>query len=196
MNILLSLVLLFAPVKADSGRFTIYMDGKKIGTEDFSITAERGGYFAQGRTQISTGPETFDLLSRMQLNDRLLPLSYEFETQGGTIKLKVADPVSELEITADGATQSRDIRFPTNGAIIDANFFHHYLLLLYRTGISGQTVDVLIPREMTVGQLRVRDAGNRTFEFETSDAKAVATTDAEGRLIRLAFPEAKVVVER
>jgi hypothetical protein len=134
--------------------------------------------------------------SRMQLNDRLSPVSYEFETQNGVIKLKVADPISELEVTTDGVTQTHDIRFPANGAIIDANFFHHYMLLLYRTGISGQTINVLIPRELTLGQLRIRDAGNRTFELETSDGRAVATTDAEGRMIRLAFPDAKVVVER
>jgi hypothetical protein len=196
MNILLSLALFFAPIQPESGRFTIYSDGKRIGVEEFTITAERGGYFVQGQTRISNGNQTFDLKSRMQLNDRLQPLSYEFETQGGMIKLKVSDPTSELEIVIDGVSQTRDIRFPANGAIIDANFFHHYLLLLYRAGISGQTVNVLIPREMTIGQLTIRDAGNRTFELQTSDGKAVATTDANGRMIRLSFPEAKVVVER
>jgi hypothetical protein len=195
MNILLSIVLLFT-IRPETGQFTIYSDGKKIGTEEFTITAERGGYFAQGRTRISSGGQTFDLRSRMQLNERLLPVSYEFETQGGMIKLTVADPVSELEIASNGSSQKHDIRFPANGAILDANFFHHYLLLLHRIGIGGQTVDVLIPREMTLGQLRIRDTGNRTFELETSDGRAVATTDGDGRLIRLAFPDAKVVVER
>ena len=196
MNILLSLALLLAPIKADSGRFTIYQNGQRIGTEDFTINPKRGGYSAEGRTQISTGTQTFDLKSRMELNEQLMPLSYEFQTQGIVISLKVEDPISELEYTGDGKTESRDIRFPANGAIIDANFFHHYLLLLYRAAISGQTVSVFVPREMTVGQLRIRDAGNRTYELETSDGKAVATTDADGRMIKLTFPDSKVVVER
>ena len=196
MNILLSLVLLFTSIRPESGSFSIYSDGKKIGTEEFTITAERGGYFAQGRTRLSSGGQTFDIKSRMQLNDRLIPTSYEFETEGGSIKLNVADPISELEIVSNGTSQKRDIRFPSNGAILDANFFHHYLLLLYRAGISGQTVDILIPRELTLGILRVRSSGDRTFELETADGKAVATTDANGSMIRLTFPEAKVVVER
>jgi hypothetical protein len=196
MNILLSFVLLIASIRPESGTFTIYSDGKKIGTEEFTITAERGGWFAQGRTRISTDGQSFDLRSRMRLNEELLPVSYEFETRGAVIKLNVGDPTSELEIGTDGKTQKHDIRFPAGGAIIDANFFHHYLLLLHRVGIGGKTVDVLIPREMTTGQLRIRDAGNRSFELETSDGRAVATTDADGRMLRLAFPDAKVVVER
>ena len=196
MNILLSLTLLLAPIKAENGRFTIYQDGQRIGTEEYTITPKLGGYSVEGRTQISTGTQRFDLKSRMELNEQLKPLSYEFRTEGIVIRLKVADPVSELEFTGDGKTESRDVRFPLDGAIIDANFFHHYQLLLYRAGISGKSIDVFIPRELTVGQLRVRDAGNRTFELQTSDAKAIATTDADGRMIKLTFPDSKVVVER
>jgi hypothetical protein len=196
MNILLVLALLTTSIRPESGRFTIYQDGQKIGTEEFTITSKLGGYSAEGRTQIWTGTQQFDLKSRMELNEQLKPLSYEFQAQNILIRLKVADPVSELEFSGDGKTESRDVRFPVNGAIIDANFFHHYLLLLYRMGMSGQTIDVFVPREMSIGQLRIRNAGDRTYELETSDAKAVATTDADGRMIKLTFPDSKVVVER
>lgn len=47
-----------------------------------------------------------------------------------------------------------------------------------------------------VGQVTVRSLGNRTYEFDTGNIKATATADAEGRLIRLTVPDAKVVVER
>lgn len=135
MNILLSLALLFIPIKAETGRFTIYQDGKKIGTEAFSIMPTARGYIAEGRTRISSGPQTADLKSRMELNEALSPTSYEYQSQGNIIRLKVADPVSELQYIVDGKTETQDVRFSVEGVIIDNNFFHHYALLLYRAGL-------------------------------------------------------------
>lgn len=214
MSVLLSLLLLLAPavgalserpggqrpplqgVKPESGRFTIFQDGKKIGTEDFSITLRNGGYLAQGRTQISMGNHTFDLRSRMELNEGLKPTSYEYESKGNVIRLKIENPVSELEYIVDGRSEPHDVRFPSDGVIIDDNFFHHYLILLYRAGISGASFPTFVPQQLTIGNLNVRAMGNRTYEIESADMKLTATTDADGRLIRLARPDSKVVVER
>jgi len=44
MNLLLPLVLLLAPIKVESGQFNIIQDGKKIGTEQYSITKIQTGY--------------------------------------------------------------------------------------------------------------------------------------------------------
>jgi hypothetical protein len=88
------------------------------------------------------------------------------------------------------------VRFPVNGIIIDNNFFHHYALLLYRTGLNSTAIPALVPQELTVGQITVRSLGNRTYEFDTGNIKVTATTDQDGRMIRLTVPDAKVVVER
>lgn len=197
MSILLSLALLLAmPIKTEQGQFTIYQDGKRIGTEEFSIGVRPGGYTAEGRTRISVGNQTFDLRSRMELDNELKPTFYEYQSKGNTIRLKVEQPVSELEYIVGGKTEPHDLRLPADGVIIDDNFFHHYLILLYRTGIAGKTVAAFVPQQMTLGPLTVRSTGNQTYELETSNVKVVATTDADGRLIRLTVPEAKVVVER
>jgi hypothetical protein len=196
MSILLSLALLLIPIKAETGRFTIYQDGKKIGTEEFSIMPTGRGYIAEGRTQISAGPEPADLKSRMELNEGLRPTSYEYQSKGNIIRLKVADPLSELEYIVNGKSETQDVRFPADGVIIDNNFFHHYSLLLYRAALGASTVPALVPQELTIGQISVRSLGNRTYEFDTGNIKATATTDAEGRMIRLTVPDAKVVVER
>jgi hypothetical protein len=196
MNILFSLLLLLAPVKVETGRFTIYQDGKKIGTEDFSIAERQGGYQAQGHTQISVNNETVDLQSRMELDEKLNPTFYEVSSKGSVLRLKIGNPLSELEYTAEGKTEPQDIRFPAGGAIIDENFFHHFLLLLYRVGMGGTDIPTFVPQQLTIGTLTVKPAGKQTFELETSNLKLVATTDSDGRLIRLTVPEAKVVVER
>ena len=42
----------------------------------------------------------------------------------------------------------------------------------------------------------MRATGARTYDLEAGEVKLQATTDAEGRLVRLEVPEKKVVVER
>lgn len=196
MNVLLTLVLLLVPIKPETGHFTIYQDGKKIGTEDFTISLRTGGYVAQGRTQLSVGNQNFDLKSRMELDEQLRPTFYEYESKGNIIRLRVGTPTSELEYVVGGKPVPHDVRFPSNGAIIDDNFFHHYLLLLYRAGVTASSIPTFVPQQLTLGTLNVRSTGNHTYEIETSDVKLTATTDADGRMIRLTRPDAKVIVER
>lgn len=196
MTVLLSLVLLLVPVKPETGHFTIYQDGKKIGTEDFSITLRNGGYLATGRTHIAVGNQTFDLKSRMELDAQLHPTFYQYESRGNIIRLKIENPTSELEYVVGGKSEPHDVRFPADGVIIDDNFFHHYLILLYRAGVTGASIPTFVPQQLTLGTLTVRSTGNHIYEIEASDIKLNATTDADGRLIRLTRPDAKVVVER
>jgi len=198
MNILFSLLLLLAPIRMETGRFTIYQDGRKIGTEDFSITPRTGGYLVEGHTVITTTNQSADLLSHMELNEALKPTFYEFTSLAGSIRLKVDTPTSQLEYSFQGDRQSEDIRFPDDGVIVDTNFFHHYAILLYRiAGKSGTTsVSAFAPQELQLGSMKVRNTGSNTYEFDTGSLKVTATTDKEGRLTRLTVPQAKVVVER
>ena len=192
MNLLLPLVLLLAPIKAETGQFNILQDGRKIGTEQYSITKTQEGYRVEGRT--TTGNE--NISCKMELNDKLVPTFYEYSKGRGTIRVKIMDPVSEFESIGEGESSSIDFRFPERGIILDTNFFHHYLILLYRFQMGEPRFSVFIPQSMSVGSVSVQAAGSRTFNLDTGDVKFEATTDADGRLIRLAVPEAKVVIER
>ena len=196
MSILLSLMFLIAAPVIERGEFTILQDGKKIGTEEFSITAERGGFVAQGRTRISVPGQSFDLRSRMELDSQLRVTFYEFESKGNAIRLNVQQPVSQLEYTVDGKTEPDDIRFLPETAIVDHNFFHHYLILLYRNGIAGTSLPAFVPQDRTIGIMSVQQTADRTFEVLTENLRVIATTDAQGRMIRLTAPLANVVVER
>src|SRR6185503_20965808 len=127
MNLLLPLVLLLAPIKVETGQFNIVQDGKKLGTEQYSITKIPTGYRIEGRTTLD------NISSKMELDENLVPTFYEYTKGQGTIPVKVNSPVSELESTAPGAQpETIDFRFPERGIILDNNFFHHFLILLYR----------------------------------------------------------------
>ena len=52
MNVFLTVLLLFAPVKVEQGRFTIFKDGKRMGTEEFSVARRGSGYVVEGKTTI------------------------------------------------------------------------------------------------------------------------------------------------
>ncbi|PYS28495.1 MAG: hypothetical protein DMG11_12410 [Acidobacteria bacterium] len=192
MIILLSLGLLLAPIKTENGRFTIYQDGKRIGTEDFSVVQRQQGYLVEGRTSIGE----VKISSRMELNEKLTPTFYEYSDSRNTIRVKIENPISELETTISGKSSSADFRFPEGGVILDNNFFHHYLILLYRVQLQQTFFPVFVPQDMRVGGVSVRATGARTYDLEAGEVKLQATTDAEGRLVRLEVPEKKVVVER
>lgn len=198
MNVLFSLLLLLAPLKAESGRLTILQDGRKLGVEDFSITPRRGGYLVEGHTVINDGSRSFDLRSVMELSDGLLVTSYQFRTMGSSIDLNVSSGASHLETNVQGQRQSDDVQFPRDGVIIDSNFFHHFAVLIHRirsTPVSGP-IPAFVPQELQLAPVTVKVLGNNAYEIDTGNVKIGVTTDADGRLIRLAVPSAKVVVER
>src|SRR5213594_1677394 len=192
MNVFLTLLLLLAPVKVEQGRFTIFKDGKRMGTEEFSVARRGSGYVVEGKTTIGNDV----ISSQMELNEKLSVTSYRASSREGSIQLKVTPPVSELQSIVQGETSSADFRFPEGSVILDNNFFHHYLILLYRLQTGQKTFSVFVPQDMRTGTASVRSTGARTFDLEVGDVKLQATTDADGRLLKLAVPNAKVTIER
>jgi len=192
MNVFLSLLLLFAPVKIEQGRFTILKDGKRMGTEEFSVARRGSGYVVEGKTTIGNDV----ISSQMELNEKLSVTSYRASSRVGSIQLKVTPPVSELQSIVQGETSTADFRFPEGGVILDNNFFHHYLILLYRVQAGQISFSVFVPHDLRVGAATVRAAGPRTYDLEVGEVKLQATIEADGSLTKLTVPAANVVVQR
>ncbi len=193
MTTFLSLFLVLAPVQVEKGHFTIYRDGKKIGTNEFSVAKRGAGYAMQGRVNIGD----LDIESKMELDEKLRPTFYEVANREGTIRVKIINPVSEIETTVRGEPPTTaDFRFPEAGLILDNNFFHHYLMLLYRVQSGETNFPVFVPQDMSLGSAIVRKTGDRIYAIEVGDVRLDATTDGEGKLIKIEVPAAKVVVER
>jgi len=191
---ILTALLLLAPITPETARFTIRQDGRTIGTEEFTIRSQGKGYVAEGKTQLVGDPTP--LSCRMELDENLNPTSYEYTHGLGTIRIKIETPTSQMTVGGGGSESSTEFRFPSGASIIDNNFFHHYLLLLYRVKGADQKFPIFVPQDMQAGQARVRSTGTRTYDLEVGDVKLEATVDSAGRLTRLTVPAAKVVVER
>jgi hypothetical protein len=188
-------LLLLAPVVTESGRFTIKQNGKTIGTEEFSIRKKDNGYSVEGRTRLDGDPAT--LTSRMELDESLIPTTYEYSRGKGTIRVTVDTKTSsELTIIENGQDSSTNFYYPPAASIVDNNFFHHYLILLYRVKSVEQSLAIFVPQDMQVGLAKVKSTGKLTYALEVGAVKLEATVDEQGRLLRLAIPAAKVVVER
>jgi hypothetical protein len=183
-------------VKTESSRFTITQNGKKVGTEEFSITARKGGgYIAEGSTKLNS--ESSAIKSRMELDEQLRPISYEYRRGAGVIRMKIDKPLSEYETGTGDKLTSINFRFPENGFIVDNNFFHHIQLLLYKLDRKGGEATIVVPQDMNLGAVTVTPRDKQTFDLQMGDVKMEATIDPfDGRLLRLAAPAAKVVVER
>src|SRR5688572_507612 len=193
---ILTALLLLAPVVAETGRFTIKQYGRTIGTEEFTIRTREGGFIVEGRTRLDGDPTT--LTSRMELDKNLIPTSYEYSRGSkGTIRV-VVDPqrTGELIVTENGKESATDFNFPRAASIIDNNFFHHYLMLLYRVKAADESLAIFVPQDMQVGLAKVKSKGKGTYALDVGSVKLEATVDEQGRLLRLAVPAAKVVVER
>jgi hypothetical protein len=192
---IIATVLFLAPVVTESARFTIKQDGRTIGTEEFSIRPREKGFIAEGKTKLNADPNT--LTSRMELDENLVPVSYEYSNGKGSIRVLVdKDRPSELTIVENKEESSTNFRFPPGASIVDNNFFHHYLILLYRVKTAEQVIPIFVPQDMQIGIARVKAGPNRTLSVEVGAVKIDATVDEAGRMLRLAVPGSKVVVER
>jgi hypothetical protein len=196
---LLALLMVGAPeVKTESSRFTITQDGKKIGSEEFSIKARKGGgYIAEATTKLNSEPNP--IKARMELDDQLRPISYDYQRGKGVVRMKIGNPTSEYATGTDKKLTTVKFPFPDDGFIIDYpfNFFHQIQLLINRLGRKSGHLAIVVPQDMLLGAVTVTQKDDRTFEVELGAVTMQATIDpADGRLLRIAVPVEKVVVER
>jgi hypothetical protein len=132
----------------------------------------------------------------MEVDEKLVPTTYEYSHGKGSIRIKVGSETSELTVVQNGETSSTNFRFPAGATIVDNNFFHHYLMLLYRVSGAEATIPIFVPQDMQVGSAKIKSTGTRMYSLEVGDVTLQATVDESGRLLRLAVPSANVVVER
>lgn len=195
MTTVLLAVLLWLP-QAGNGEFTISANGARVGTEQFSVSENRSGFLATGRTRFQINGETVEAESRMQLDSDLNPVSYEYQSGDRSLRMEIGDPATEVRVTVGGEVTSYEIIFPAGAMIVDDNFFHHYQLLMDRLGENGGFIEVFVPQQLTVGTLEMRPLGDGTYDLITENLRLRVSTDSEGRLVRLVGPDSGIVVER
>ena len=198
----------------DKGKFSIVLDGKSVGHEDFEIASSGGGWTAKGTTdlKIPDAASVTRVTGTLVLQPDGAPVSYEWtsrddKTNGAHILF--ANGVAKITLEMQGARPfEQDLSFGSPLiAILDNNLYHQYAILarLYDWSKRGtQTFPVLIPQELTPGSITVESAGSASADGKsyeglrvtTADLEVLLLLDANHRLMRLEVPAAKVSVIR
>lgn len=197
----------------DKGKFTIQLDGRSVGHEEFELAPDGGGWTAHSTTDIAP-PEAGSarVSGTLTMQPDGAPISYQWQSQADKTngaRILFANGVAKITLQMQGAHPfEQDMSFGSPLiAVLDNNLYYQYAVLarIYDWTKGGaQTLPVLIPQELTPGSITVESAGSVTTNGKTYDGLRVATSDLEvmlyldknHRLERLEVPAAKVSVIR
>ena len=197
----------------DKGKFSVLLDGKPIGQEEFEILPAGAGWLARGTTTMKTekGSDT-KVTGNLTLQPDGAPVSYDWSAQTDKTNgahIRFLNGVAKMTLEMQGARPfEQDLSFGTPlVAVLDNNLYHQYAVLarVYDWSKRGaQQLPVLIPQELTPGTITVEStgatsSGGKSYEglrVATSDLEILLLLDASHKLMRLEVPSAKVAVVR
>lgn len=190
----------------DSGTFTLYLRGERIGEERFVIREDRGGdagpiYRSRAQINLKLENRTMRInvgFEGVGANSRLR--RYEAEINGGEATTIVAEARADrirLSVRSRGGDEMKEflLRGPTT--VLDLNVAHHYffaLKLLEASGSAGRAY-VLTPRQRTHEQATLQDRGLETTEVggQRMELRHVTLTTEGGSVHHIWARDGKVM---
>jgi hypothetical protein len=147
----------------DSGTFSIYMNGKKIGNEKFSIEQRSDVSVATSEIKVEDSGFKADQTAEMQVTPKGELRSYSWRSNSPTKEESLVEPKEQLliehVIPADQKKMDVPHILPLSTVILDDNFFSHRELLVWRYLSTGCVQDknglmcgpshfgILVPRQ-------------------------------------------------
>jgi hypothetical protein len=201
------------PVLAEEkGKFRILVGGQPAGREEFEITRHGDDWVAHGTAEIQAPQSpTTRITADLRLRPDGAPLRYEWTMQGAkkaSASVDFQGGTATVELRLEGSkpfTQQFFFNSPRL-VVLDNNLYHQYAILarLYDWEKKGaQTFPVLIPQEMTPGNVTVESLGQQDVEGVKLELLRVHSEDLSldlllnGRkLVRITSPSAGAVVIR
>jgi hypothetical protein len=197
----------------DKGKFTIQLNGKSVGHEEFDLAPAGGGWLARSTTDITAPDSPAERITgALTLQPDGAPISYEWTAQSEKTNgahILFANGVAKITLQMQDARPfEQDMSFGSPLiAVLDNNLYYQYAVVarVYDWSKRGaQSLPVLIPQELTPGSISVESAGSLSAGGKSYDGLRVATSDLEvvlyldsnHRLMRLEVPSAKVAVIR
>jgi hypothetical protein len=201
----------------DKGSFGIFVSGRRVATEDFTISQTAQGSVAESALKLEDGKPAQECKLQLAPDGNLL--RYEWKVVGGQDKSSsVIEPENEFLIQhivmPDLKTADRHFLLTTATSIVDDYFFSHREILLWRylggnckaeAGKPGCTLvpaqlGVITPRQQSsalvnlsyVGLDNVLYKGTQTemshFKISTENSEWHLWLDDGNKLVKIAIP--------
>jgi hypothetical protein len=166
-------------VVVDSGSFGIYLNGKRMGTEKFSIEQQAGEGVLTAAISVDDGTTRAEQSSEMRVAaDGNLRL-YKWRSTVPAMEESIVEPTGDflVEHITFAGQKKRDVPYilPLSTVILDDNFFSHRELLIWRYLASGCTrqsaqlacrpahFGILVPQHHLAGSVTVELVGRDTI---------------------------------
>lgn len=196
----------------DKGKFKDKVNGRQVGTEEFEIAQDSGGWVARATADVKDdkGASTH-ITSLLRLRADGTPTHYEWTTDGSKKASSTVDfdnGTATIRLLLPGKTPfTQQLFFKTpRVAILDDNLYHQYAILsaLYDWSRKGpQDISVLIPQELTPGSVTVEALDPDQSSGKSLDRLRVHSQDLEitlyfdgPRLVRVSVPSANAEIVR
>jgi hypothetical protein len=202
---------LIAPLAADKGTFKILVSGQQIGKEEFTIAPNGSDWSAHGSTDIQSPKGNTHVTGSLLVHADGVPVRYEWSTQGAkkaSATIGFAGVTATVELHLEGAKPfTQQFTFATPLVVVlDDNLYYQYTFLarLYDWDKKGeQSFAVLVPQEMTPGNVTVDSMGEQVVNGQKVQELRVRTEDNEidlfldgPKLVRLVAPAANAEIIR
>jgi hypothetical protein len=199
-------------LEPDKGKFSLLVDGKSMGQEEFEILPSGAGWVARGTTTFKTETGGTKVTGQLTLQPDGAPIAYDWTSETDKrngAHILFANGTAKITLQMQGARPyEQDLSFGTPlVAVLDNNLYHQYAVLarLYDWSKGGtQQLPVLIPQELTPGSISLESTGSASqggktylgLRVTTGDLEILLLLDSKHKLIRLEVPTAKVSVVR
>lgn len=211
-------LLLASPLAAqsgasDAGSFRVFVEGRPVGTEEFSIRETGSGssadIVATGRVSLQLPTGRLELVPRLRAAGlQADPVSYQVDI-GGDSPSKIVGTVGggrfSAKIVSPSGEQLREYVASSGAVVLDEGIAHHHFFLVRR---GAGRVPVIIPRENRQVLATVTSRGEQPTEVNGTPVRlyhfVVALpgeehhvwVDALNRVVRVEIPSRQYLAVR
>jgi hypothetical protein len=156
-------------IQREEARFDIFVDGKEIGQEKYSIV-NSGDTIASHSIVDFRDPgnqrQRVRMETQLSLDSRYLPQTYQLRTnvngKKGTINGRFVPGEATFEYLGSGNPRTRGLLVGERFIVLDTNVFHHFIFVarLFDFNSEGsQSIEAVIPQELDDGILKIKGTG-------------------------------------
>ncbi len=203
----------------EQGQFVIYVAGKEIGREKFSIQSSADSVGSSSTVSFrdpGKSRKAVKMETELVMDNQFVPRSYLLRTdvdgQKGVMKAAFAQGEVTFEFLAGGIPRKSGLLLGEKFFVLDTNVFHHFVFIARLVDLNdkdkSQSMEVVIPQEMDKGILKISNMGlektsmrgkNRELHHLRADSGSVQVdlwVDDQRTLYKIALPAKRLEVLR